>query len=117
MLLTTMLGLRYETTHDQLRFLLTELRELLHAHPRVILSKRVPLLVRFAGFGDFTPNVQVRAYIQTTSRQEFHGIQDDIFLRCMRIVKQAGTSFAFPSHTLYYTGDSGLDQERQRKED
>jgi len=35
-LLATTLGLRYETTDDQLRYLLAELRELLHAHPMTI---------------------------------------------------------------------------------
>jgi MscS family membrane protein len=33
----------------------------------------------------------------------------------MQVVKRAGTSFAFPSRTLYYNRDDGLDQERQRE--
>ena len=36
MSLSTTLGLRYETADDQLRFLLAELRELLHAHPMTL---------------------------------------------------------------------------------
>lgn len=32
----TVLGLRYETTEDQLRFVLVTLRDMLLAHPRVI---------------------------------------------------------------------------------
>jgi len=114
MLLTATLGLRYETTDDQLRFLLAELRELLHAHPTTIHTADDPVRVRFVGFGDFSLNVAIRAYIKASNRNEFLAIQEDILLRVMRLVKQAGTGFAFPSRTLYQTRDGGLDSERQQ---
>jgi len=113
MLLTATLGLRYETTDDQLRFLLAEIRELLHAHPRTIHTADDPVRVRFVGFGDYALNVAIRVYIQTSSRDEFLAIQEDILLRVMNLVKQAGTGFAFPSRTLYLTRDGGLDDERR----
>ncbi len=53
-LLSTTLGLRYETTSDQLRFLLVQLRELLHAHPKTVYTANAPVHVRFVGFGDFS---------------------------------------------------------------
>ena len=62
MLLLTVLGLRYETTGDQLRFVLASLREMLLAHPRVVDDEP---RVRFAGFGDFVLNVEIRAHIGT----------------------------------------------------
>jgi MscS family membrane protein len=111
MLLATTLGLRYETTGDQLRFLLAEVRELLHAHPKTIHTTADPVRVRFVGFGDFALNVAIRVYIQTPNRNEFLAIQEDILLRIMNLVKQAGTGFAFPSRTLYVTRDGGLDDE------
>jgi len=55
-LLTTTLGLRYETTDDQLRFLLAELRELLHAHPNTLHTIEDPVWARFVGFGDYLLN-------------------------------------------------------------
>jgi MscS family membrane protein len=33
----------------------------------------------------------------------------------MEIIKEAGTGFAFPSQTAYFTQDSGLDAERSRQ--
>ncbi len=48
-LLSTELGLRYETTDDQMRFLLAALRELLHAHPETIHTVDDPIRVRFVG--------------------------------------------------------------------
>ena len=114
MLLTTTLGLRYETTDDQLRFLLAELRELLHAHPMTIHTAEDPVRVRFVGYGDFSLNVGIRSYIRTSHYNEFLAVQEDILLRFMKVVKEAGTGFAFPSRTLYFTRDGGLDDERQQ---
>ena len=114
MLLQTTLGLRYETTRDQLRFLLAGLRELLHAHPRTFhtAEDRYKIRVRFDGFGDYSLNVRIRVYIKTSSVYEFLAIKEDILLRVMDVVEQAGTGFAFPSRTLYHTRDGGLDHER-----
>jgi len=111
-LLAATLGLRYETTDDQLRYVLGELRELLHAHPKTIHSMEEPLRARFVGFGAYSLDIGIRAYIRTSNFNEFLAIQEDILLRIMKIVESSGTGFAFPSRTLYHARDSGLDVER-----
>jgi MscS family membrane protein len=111
MLLSTVLGLRYETTDDQLRFVLASLRSMLLAHPRVVDDEP---RVRFAGFGDSALKVEIRVNINTTDPNEFRAIREDIYLHVMKIVKDAGTGFAFPSRTVYHTRDGGLDAERQQ---
>ena len=110
-LLLTVLGLRYETTDDQLRYVLVSLRKLLLSHPRV--SDQDPR-VRFAGFGDYSLNVEVRVNINTANPNEFRAIREDIFLHFMKVVKDAGTGFAFPSRTVYHSRDEGLDAEHQQ---
>jgi MscS family membrane protein len=110
-LLSTVLGLRYETTDDQLRFVLAALRDMLLAHPRAVDDEPK---VRFAGFGDSALKVEIRVNINTTDPNEFRAIREDIFLRMMKIVKDAGTGFAFPSRTVYQARDEGLDAERQQ---
>jgi MscS family membrane protein len=106
------LGLRYETTSDQLRYVLAKLREMLLGHPKVSSES---LLVRFRQFGDYSLDITVFAYVLTNDRLEFWAIREDLNLRIMDIVKEAGTGFAFPSQTAYLTDDSGLDAERSRK--
>ena len=113
-LLRTTLALRYETTRDQLRFVLAELRELLHAHPKTIHTADDPVRVRFVGYGDYALNIAVRVYVRTTGYNEFLAIQEDILLRFSEIVEQAGTGFAFPSRTLYHARDGGMDAKRQQ---
>jgi MscS family membrane protein len=105
------LALRYETTGNQLRFVLAQLRELLLAHPRVTDD---PARVRFAGFADYAMNVEIFAYVNTADWNEFLAIQEDIHLRILDIVERAGTGFAVPSRTLYHTRDGGLDAERRQ---
>lgn len=108
-LLQQRIALRYETTDDQLRYVLANLRELLHGHPKTIHTAADPIRVRFLGFRDHELSVEMRAYIRTTIYPEFLAIQEDIMLRTMKLLKQAGTGFALPSQTLYMTRYEGLD--------
>jgi MscS family membrane protein len=105
------LGLRYETTPDQLRFALIEIRKLLYAHPKVDPD---PARVRFVGFGDFSLDLEVFAYVRTTDFGEFLAVREDLFLRIMDVVARSGSGFAFPSQTAYLARDAGLDEERLR---
>jgi len=107
--LTTVLGLRYETSPDQLRYLLVEIRRLLLAHPKI---DPEPARIRFIGFGAHSLDLEVFAYVLTTDFDEFLAVREDIFLRMMDIVNASGTGFAFPSQTVYWQQDSGLDRAR-----
>ncbi len=108
-LLQQRLPLRYETSADQLRYVLATLRELLHAHPMTLHNNDSPIRARFLGFRDHALTLELRAYIRTTSYTEFLAIQEDIMLRVMQAIQQAGTGFALPAQTLYMARDRGLD--------
>ncbi len=109
MLLRTTIGLRYETTAEQLRFVLAKLRSMLLAHPKLLED---PARVRFLEYADYSFNVEIFVYVDTIDRNEFLGIQEDVMLRVIDIVEAAGTGFALPSQTTYLSRDSGLDRER-----
>ncbi|MEN8183964.1 MAG: mechanosensitive ion channel family protein [Myxococcota bacterium] len=100
--------LRYETTPDQLRCILVEIHRILYAHPRVLLD---PARVRFVGFGEWSLDLDVFAYIDTTDYGEYLEIAEDLGLRIMDAVVQVGSSFAFPSQTAYVEPGRGLDEE------
>ena len=106
------LGLRYETTPDQLRWVLVEVRKLLYSHPRVDPD---PARVRFVSFGDYSLDIEIFAYIHAADVSEYLEIGEDLNLRIMEIVANAGTGFAFPSQTLYVGKDEGLDTEAGRR--
>ncbi len=109
MLITTTIGLRYETENDQLRYVLAKFREMLHAHPKI---DSETVRVRFADFGQSSLDIVVRIYALTRDFNEYYAIREDVLLRMSDIVKNSGSGFAFPSQTLYMGRDDGLDLER-----
>ncbi len=74
------LGLRYETSPDQIRYLLVELRSILYAHPYVDPD---PARVRFAGFGADTLNIEIHAYVHASDYNKYLEIREDLNLRIM----------------------------------
>jgi MscS family membrane protein len=110
--LATTLGLRYETTPDQLRHVLVGLRKVLIAHPKV---SNDPARVRFSGFGAHSLDIEIFAFVTTSDFNEFCAVREDVFLRLMDVVATSGTGFAFPSQTLYMGRDDGLDPEGTRR--
>jgi MscS family membrane protein len=88
-LLHAVVGLRYETRPEQLRYVLVRLRELLLGHPRVHPDS---LRARFIGFGASSLDIEVFAHVMTQDRAEFFGIQEDILLRVMDVVEEAGAT-------------------------
>jgi len=105
-----MIGLRYETSTEQLNYVLAELRKLLIAHPMV---SRDPARVRLVNFGPCSLDLEVFAYILTADWNEFLAARQDIFLRMKQIIEESGTGFAFPSQTVYVGRDAGLDGEKR----
>ncbi len=106
------LNLRYETTPDQVRYLLQELRAMLYAHPKVDPN---PARVRFVALAAFSLDIEIFAYVHARDYEEFLEVQEDLLLRVMAIVEKSGSGFAFPSQTLYLGRDGGLDEARSKE--
>lgn len=105
------LNLRYETTADQMRFVIKELREMLAKHPKI---QQDSLRVRMTALGTYSLNVEIFAYIFAWDYSTFLEIQEDLLLGCMEIVEKSGTGFALPSSTLFLGRDGGVDEKRTR---
>jgi len=106
------LSLRYETTPDQMRYVLIEIRKLLYQHPKVDLD---PCRVRFTNFGAFSLDVDILAYVLAKDIGEFLAVAEDINLRIIEIVTEAGAGFAFPSQTVYVEAGTPPDPERRAR--
>ena len=105
------LQLRYETTPDQIRYILVEVRKMLYSHPKVLPE---PLHVRFKSFGQYSLDVEVFAYIGVLDYGESLEVAEDLNLRIMDIVTAAGSDFAFPSEVQYSLPGKPLDEERAK---
>lgn len=100
------IGLRYETTAGQLRYLLVEFRRLFKNHPKVDSGSAQ---VRFIRFGNSSLDLEISAYVLLADYGTFLEVQEELLLRIMDIVAEAGTCIALPSQTTYLAKDHGLD--------
>ncbi len=105
-------GVVYGTTSAQLVYIIDEVRKLLLGDPRVVLDGQ---RTRFKGFGSSSLDIEVFSWIATTDYNEYTIIAEDLNLKIMGIVERAGTSFAFPSQTLYLSRDAGLETARMEE--
>lgn len=103
---------RMETTPDQMRYLLVEIRALLYSHPSILNSSPI---VRFTGITADALKVEVTSYIEANTFDDSQEVQEDLLLRIMDIISNSGTSLAYPSQTIYFARDNGNSEEKTAK--
>jgi MscS family membrane protein len=108
-LFKTNLGFRPETKADHLRYVLSEVRRLLYSHPKI---ETKTVRVRLTDIAAGSLNVEVLSYVLTVDFNEFAAVREDLLLRIMDLVDNAGTSVAMPSQTLSISRDSGLEKDK-----
>jgi len=112
-------GVTYSTSRDQMVRILEEIREMLRNHPRI--AKDQLLMVYFTDFGDSSLDIFIYCFTDTANWAEYLSIREDVNLRIMEIVERNGSSFAFPSRSIYVeklpSGEpaGGISQTQNRK--
>jgi MscS family membrane protein len=96
------LGLSYATTGAQMRTILAGCREILRAHPLVWPGE---IVVSFKGLGESSLDIDLQAWFVTTDYNQFRAIREELLLALMDAVEKAGSSFAFPTRTVYLRGE------------
>lgn len=84
--------LRHETTPAQLRSIMAGIGNLLSGHHGV---DPFSLRVRFVGFGAFSLDLDIFAYVLASDTNDFLEIQEELLLDIMAIVHDGGTAIAF----------------------
>ena len=91
-------GLRYETTPQQLQEVMKDIRRMLDQHSSVA---RESVRVRLVRLGAFSLDIEIFAYVIATDWAQFLEIQEQLLFTVTEIVGRAGTAMAFPSQTMY----------------
>jgi len=98
-LLRTDIDLTYATTPEQLERIRDALEAALRAHPLVYTDV---MRINVVGFTDSAIRINVVAWFLTTNWEAFLRIRHEMLITFMRIIGDNGSSFAFPSRTVYH---------------
>jgi MscS family membrane protein len=96
-LIQSIVRLRYGTTADQLRCVLSGIRTLLDQHPEI---EPATSRIRLVDFGERAIELELFAYVLTPDYAKFLSVREELLLTIATIVEAAGTEFAQP--TLVY---------------
>jgi MscS family membrane protein len=97
------LNLRRDTTPRQVRAVLESIRALLKERPDVEIG---PMPVRFVGVGAYSLDVEIFAYVLTGDFDQFLQIQQELLLKVLDAVANAGTALALPTQaSVAYSGE------------
>ncbi len=95
---TCTVGVVYGTTEAQIQRILAGMEKVLRDHPKIWSDT---VVVRFAGFGASSLDIEVMAWFMTTDYNEFRDCRQDVLLGFMRVVEGENSSFAFPTRTVH----------------
>jgi MscS family membrane protein len=94
----TTLRVRYGTTAEQLRSILTGIQRLIAENPKIdTASSRV----RLVNFGERAVEIELFAYVLTADFLEFLVIREDLLLHAVAVVESSGSGFAQPTEFVY----------------
>jgi MscS family membrane protein len=94
-------GVEYRTTVDQLKYIRNEIEAWLANDARFATPPEAPLFVRIDTFNTSSIDFLIYAFTRTTNWGEWLAIKEEFAFAIMQIIERAGTSFAFPSQTVY----------------
>jgi MscS family membrane protein len=84
-----------------MRQVVLELERLLRGVPEVWPDT---IVAKFGALGASSLDVEVLCWFQTSNFDEFRRIRQEVLLGILRVVREAGTSVAFPTRTVHLAG-------------
>ena len=99
--LRTTLGLRCDTTREQMQSVTSGVERVLREHPKIWPEW---VSVRLAAFGDSSLDIHVLAWFEVPDWAEFVACREETLLAILQVVRDAGTDFAFPTRTVHVVG-------------
>jgi MscS family membrane protein len=108
-LFKTVLALHADTSPDQVRYVLSEIRGVLSSQPKIEASTA---RVRLTEVTPSSISVELVCYVLTREFDVFATAREDLLLRIMKFVEDSGTSLASASQTLYLSGDPAAKKDK-----
>lgn len=86
------LGIRKNATIDQIQFLLIEFKKLLCLESKI---EQDSIRVRLSGISTDSLDIEVNCYVLTSKNIEFSEVKENILLKFLHKIQEAGTNLAF----------------------
>lgn len=101
------IGVRYDTTSEQLREICDKVLAWLSEHPEFADPPKVATFMRVDAFGPSSIDFLLYCFTKTTNWGEWLRLKEELAFFVKKTVEEAGTEFAFPSTSVYL--ESGAD--------
>ncbi|MGC2259726.1 MAG: mechanosensitive ion channel domain-containing protein [Candidatus Sulfotelmatobacter sp.] len=112
-LFKTVLGFHTDTSEQQLRSALSEIRRVLSDNPKI---ETRTIRVRLTELTASALNVELFCYVMTREYNEFAAVREELLLSIMNLVEDSGTSLASSSQTLYLSPDPASPKQKKEAE-
>jgi MscS family membrane protein len=103
--------LKYDLESDHLRYVLQQMRAVVDANPKI---EPKTWRVRLLRFADYAYEVEVYAYVLERDYNAFLAVQEEMILKLIDAVEQAGTTVALPSQASIVLEDHWNTPERAK---
>ncbi|MBN2361611.1 MAG: mechanosensitive ion channel family protein [Deltaproteobacteria bacterium] len=101
------IGVEYRTTVEQLRRIRDRIEAYLLENAEFVSPSEVSTFVRIDRFSDSSIDIMLYCFTRTTVWAEWLEIKERLALKIKEIVEGEGSSFAFPSRTIYMASPAG----------
>lgn len=95
-------GLTYQTKGETVKKIVDEIKDMLENHPEI---HQDTIHIYFTTFNSSSLDIFCYFFTKTTNWGEFMAVQEDTNLKIMEIVERNGSSFAYPTQTLYLNNE------------
>jgi MscS family membrane protein len=102
----TTLGLTYSTTPNQMQAFVEGIRAIIVAHPE---TRKDYYEIHFNGFGAYSLDVLLYCFVITPTWSDELKAKHEIFLSILKLAKDVGVEFAFPTRSLFVNSFPGHD--------
>jgi MscS family membrane protein len=92
-------GLTYDATVQQIEAIAADMERWLTVHPKIASGN-----VKFSGFGDYSLNLEVLSWFDTTDLWEFRELRQRAGFEIMRLIERHGARLAVPVQRVLVSG-------------
>ena len=98
-------GLLYETTPETIMAIRKDIESYIEKNNNLVDSDQVPSTIRVTNFNDSSIDVLVNCFTKSTKWHDYCVAREELILEIMRIVKNNGSDFAYPTRTIHLEKD------------